>query len=69
MLRVLFGGQGEELMGDLMNVHNEELLDTNSSNIIWEIKSKGKEYRSTWHVEGVGGGGKEKYVQRFGGAT
>lgn len=41
MLRGLFGGQGEELMGSWMNVHNEELLDTNSSNITWEIKSKG----------------------------
>jgi hypothetical protein len=51
VLRELFGVQGEDLMGDWMNVHTVELLDTNSSNIIWEIKSKEKEYRSTRHVE------------------
>ena len=37
--------------GRLDEPANEELLDTNSSNIIWEIKSKGKEYCRTWNVE------------------
>ena len=44
--------------GRLDEPANEELLDTSSSNIIWEIKSKRKEYRSTWHV--VRGGGQRE---------
>ena len=53
VLRRIFGPKGDELTGELRNLHNEELNDLYfSPNIIWVIKSR----RTKWagHVARMG---------------
>jgi hypothetical protein len=64
-LRRIFGSKRDEVTGELINLHNEELNDLYSSpNIVWVINSR----RIRWagHVARMG---VERFVQGFGGET
>ena len=66
MLRRIFEPKRDEVRGEWINLHNEELNDLYSSpNIIRVIKSR----RARWagHVARMGRG--EQCIQRFGGET
>jgi hypothetical protein len=54
VLREIFGGRRDEITGEWSRLHNEELYDLYSSNIIWAIKAR----RMRWegHVARMGRG-------------
>jgi hypothetical protein len=65
VLRRIFGAKRDEVTEELRKVYNEELIDLYCSpNIFWMIKSRGKMGRACGTY-----GGKERYIQCFGGET
>ena len=66
VLRRIFGPKRDEVTGEWKKLHNEELNNLYSPNIVLVIKSR----RMRWmgHVARTGGGG-ERCVQGFGGET
>ena len=66
VLRRIFGPKRDEVTGEWKKLHNEELNNLYSPNIVRVIKSR----RMRWvgHVARMGGGG-ERCVQGFGGET
>jgi hypothetical protein len=64
VLRRIFGPKRDEITGEWRKLHNEELDDVYSANIVWVIKSR--KIRWTGHVARMG---EERDIQGFGGET
>jgi hypothetical protein len=64
VLRKIFGSKRDKLRGEWRKLHNEELNDLYSSpNIFRLIKSR----RMRWAEHVVMSGGRERWIQSFGG--
>jgi len=63
VLRRIFGPKRDELTGKWRKLHNEELNDLYSPNIVWVIKSR----RMIWSGHLALMWGEERHIQGFGG--
>ena len=65
VLRRIFGSKRDEITGEWVKLHKEELTDLYSPNIVRVIKSR----RMRWAGHVARMGEEERYIQRFGGET